>query len=85
MEINVRFVCQNDDCAEVKLPGETIVEDALEQLVEAGILEALQSGNEWQVYFKESGKAVDTSKSMDENGVVEGTTLRVSQTATFGA
>ena len=84
-EILVNFVLQNDTNAEVKIPENMIIEDALEQLVEAGLIDALGAKMEWAVAFKESGQVVDISKTVAENGITDGTTLRVAQNGEAGA
>ena len=84
-EILVNFVLQNDTNVEVKIPEDMIVEDALEQLVESELINALGANMEWFVAFKESGQVVDISKTMAENGITDGTALRVAQNGKAGA
>ena len=84
-EILVNFVLQTDTNVEVKIPEDMIVEDALEQLVESDLINALGANMEWFVAFKESGQVVDISKTMAENGITDGTALRVAQNGKAGA
>ena len=60
-------------------------QDALVQLVVKGLITPLGSNMEWCVAFKESGKLVDITGTMDENGITDGTALRVTQSGKAGA
>ncbi len=76
-DIHVNFVLMNGENVEIEVPEEMIVEDALEQLVEAQIVPALDATEVWQVSFKETGKVVDIERSMAQNGIKDGTAIRV--------
>lgn len=82
--IHVNFVMMNGDNLEIEVPDNMIVEDALEQLVEAGVTEPLGHLESWALCFKESGKTIDIEKSMAENGITEGMAVRVDRDGQAG-
>ena len=78
-QILINFILPNDTNVEVNIPKNMYVQDALEQLVEKELIAPLQQGKEWKVAFKESGELVEINKTIEQNGITEGTDLRVAQ------
>jgi len=72
-EILVNFILPTSNNVEVEAPEDMIVEDALDEMEEAEVIEA--SDWEWSVMFKESGQWIDISKTFAENGVTDGAAL----------
>ena len=83
-DIHVNFVMMNGENVEIEVPDEMIVEDALEQLVEAEIMRPLGATEVWKVSFKETGKDVDIERSMAQNGIKDGTAIRVERDGQAG-
>ncbi|MDY4140222.1 MAG: hypothetical protein SOY30_12935 [Eubacteriales bacterium] len=84
-DIRVSFVLPSGANIGVDVPPDMVVEDAVQQLVEARKLE-LEAGQVWAVYFKDKNNAsmVDQSRTFEENGVVNGTSLRLVTEGTAG-
>lgn len=76
-EITVNFVMQNGSNVEVAVPENIVIEDALQQLVDAG--EATLPGPKqyWIVSNKETGESLDISRTMADNNVKDHTSLNV--------
>ena len=84
-DIHVTFLMQSGSSSvEIEVPEEMVVQDALEQLVRLEQLAPLEPGKVWVVSFKETGKLVALEKTMAENGITEGTALRIAETGVAG-
>lgn len=77
--ILVNFVSENNFNVEVDVEPDTVVGDILEQLVDNHYVEPLKDKMHWVVAFKETGRVLDLDKTLAENGVTDGTALRVVQ------
>ena len=82
-EMKITFVLRQDDAVEVRLPMDMIVEDALEQLVEANWFSPLREAMYWIVWYDTENEdvyiSVDITKTFAENGIADGSRLRVIQ------
>ena len=77
MVLKVHFVLPRGINVDAEVPGETIVEDVLKDLIEAGLIDPLGFDKAWLMKFEENGKVLDGAGPMDENGITDGTVLRV--------
>jgi len=82
-EMKITFVLRQDDAVEVRVPMDMFMEDALEQLVEANWVSPLRGAMDWVVWYDTENEdvyiSVDITKTFAENGIADGSRLRVDQ------
>ena len=83
-DIHVNFVMMNGENIEIEVPDQMIVEDALEQLVQGKFIDPLGATEQWEVSFKETGEMVDIERTMEQNGIKDGTAIRIAQHGAAG-